>query len=95
MTEKRYKEIKAILTDKKWNAAELAEHAEKLLPELFAGIDKGSFDEEPVIDLPKATELVAPGEPVTEVTGERQEEPANQEEQEIEEASEATEADAE
>lgn len=47
MTEKRYNEIKAVLTDKKWNAAEFAAHAEKLLPELFAGIDKGQFEDEP------------------------------------------------
>lgn len=48
MTQARYEEIKATLTDKKWNAAEFAMKAEKLLPELFAGIDKGSFEEEPV-----------------------------------------------
>lgn len=47
MTQKRYEEIKATLLDKKWNAAEFAAKAEKLLPELFAGIDAGEFEPEP------------------------------------------------
>lgn len=67
MTEKRYNEIKAVLTDKKWNAAEFAAHAEKLLPELFAGIDKGQFEAEPE---PAPEIAPAPAEPTPEPVGE-------------------------
>lgn len=61
MTQKRYEEIKAVLTDKKWNAAEFAAHAEKLLPELFAGIDKCQFEAEPE---PAVIEPIPQPEPV-------------------------------
>lgn len=74
MTQKRYEEIKAVLTDRKWNAAEFAAHAEKLLPELFAGIDKGQFEAEPepaaVAPAPQPEPVEAIEEPAEPVTAE-------------------------
>lgn len=77
MTEARYKEIKEILTSKRWNSIELAEHAERLLPELFDGIEKGDFEAEiePVPAEQIETKVGPAGEPAV-VMAEEPEEPA-------------------
>ena len=84
MTQKRYEEIKATLLDKKWNAAEFAAKAEKLLPELFAGIDAGEFKPEPekpveILSAPAEsinTTIAPVGEPIQEPESVMESEPA-------------------
>lgn len=84
MTQKRYEEIKATLLDKKWNAAEFAAKAEKLLPELFAGIDAGEFEPEPekpveILSAPAEsinTTIAPVGEPIQEPESVMESEPA-------------------